>query len=134
VQWIIANALLGYEPGHDWVAATAFQDDRRQALAAKVRIGEHPGAVELWATGRALGNPDVPIEVVVRTKRGEFKKGMKYREILGCPDNPMSDKQLQEKFLRLTGRVVGRERAERLLEVSKDLTRVADIRHITSLY
>jgi 2-methylcitrate dehydratase PrpD len=134
VQWIIANALLGHEPGPDWVVATAFEDMRRQALAAKVRIGEHPGAVELWATGRALGNPEVPLEAVVRTKRGEFKKSMKYREILGSPDNPMSDGQLQEKFRRLTSRMIGSERAERLLVASRDLTGVADIRHVTALY
>ena len=134
VPWIIANALLGHESGPEWVLPEALNDERRHALADKVVIGEHPEAVAMWATGRALGNPDVPIEVVIKSSEGEYRKSMLYRQIRGSPENPMSDEELAAKFLRLAGRVRGSEAARALLDASKETSAVEDIREITARY
>ena len=134
VPWIIANALLGHESGPEWVLPEALNDEKRHALANKVVIGEHPEAVAMWATGRALGNPDVPIEVVIKSSDGEYRKSMLYRQIRGSPETPMSDGELAAKFLRLAGRVRGSEAARALLDASKETSAVEDIREITARY
>ena len=134
VPWIIANALLGYQSGPEWVTPEALQDVRRHDFTKKVVVGEHPEAVAMWATGRALGNPDVPIEVVIRARGAEFRKSMRYREIRGSPENPMSDTELEAKFLRLAGRVRGDEAARALLAASREISKAGDVRDVTAGY
>ncbi len=134
VPWIIANALLGHESGPEWVQPEALQDAQRHALAKKVVIGEHPEAVAMWATGKALGNPDVPIEVVIKANGAEFGKSMRYRQIRGSPENPMSDAELAAKFLRLASRVRGDDAARTLLDAAKEISTVEDVRDVTARY
>ncbi len=134
VPWIIANALLGYESGPEWVIPQALKDAHRHDLAKKVVIGEHPDAVSMWATGKALGNPDVPIEVVIKAKGKKFGRSMLYREIRGSPENPMSDAELEEKFLRLASRVRGNAAARTLLDATKEISAINNIRDVTAGY
>jgi 2-methylcitrate dehydratase PrpD len=134
VPWIVANALLGHQPGPDWVVPEAFLDERRQSMAGKVTVGEHPEAVAMWATGKALGNPDVPLGVEIKTNRGVLTKEMRYWQILGSPRNPMSQAQLDAKFLRLASRVIGAEKAHRLLAKTKRWHKIENVREISSLY
>ena len=52
---------------------------------------------------------------------------------LGTPDNPMSDPQLEEKFVGLAAPVLGRPRAEEIAATCWRLLDLADVREVANL-
>ncbi|RDH80418.1 MmgE/PrpD family protein [Mycolicibacterium moriokaense] len=52
---------------------------------------------------------------------------------LGTPDNPMSDKQLQDKFVGLASPVLGGDRAAQIAATCWRLTELADVREVANL-
>jgi 2-methylcitrate dehydratase PrpD len=52
---------------------------------------------------------------------------------LGTPDNPMTDRQLEEKFVALTGPVLGRARTDELAQVCWKLLELDDIQAVIEL-
>ena len=52
---------------------------------------------------------------------------------LGTPDNPMTDQQLEDKFLALAAPVLGRAGAERVAEMCWDILELDDVRTLLDL-
>ena len=52
---------------------------------------------------------------------------------LGTPDNPMTDRQLEDKFVALAAPVLGRPSTDELAQVCWKLLKLDDIRAVTDL-
>jgi len=51
----------------------------------------------------------------------------------GSPNNPMTEKDVENKFLNLSSRIVGREKALRIIEIVGKLEELDDLRRLTRL-
>ena len=51
----------------------------------------------------------------------------------GHPNNPLADDALEQKFRQLTGKVLDAERIERVIEITRRLDQLADVRALTEL-
>jgi len=73
-----------------------------------------------------------PATIKIRTTGGdEFSKTLVYPP--GHPHNPLLDAVLEEKFRRLTRRVLGAERAEKVIVLTRHLTDLPDVHELTNL-
>ena len=52
---------------------------------------------------------------------------------LGTPDNPMTDQQLEDKFLALASPVLGRGCAQRVVETCWGILELGDVRTLVDL-
>ena len=82
-----------------------------------------------------VADPSLPRGVVAATV--VLKDGRTYKEIVeqptGSPERPMSDAQVEAKFRALTAEALSKDRAEKLLEASWQLEKIADIREVANL-
>jgi 2-methylcitrate dehydratase len=51
----------------------------------------------------------------------------------GHPKNPMNDSEVEEKFLRLTGKYLQKNRAKRILEAIWNLEKAKNVSNVVSL-
>ena len=94
-------------------------DRRLQALMERVRVVAQPEFVDWYPAG-------LPTRVTVRTTAGkEVVKQVDFP--LGHPRNPMSDREVEEKFRTLASGTLDRKRAGRLIEFVWQLDQVKDI-------
>jgi 2-methylcitrate dehydratase len=94
-------------------------DPRLHALMQKVRVVEQPDFTDWYPQA-------MPTRLAVRTATGrEFMKQVDFP--LGHPRNPMSDREVEEKFRTLAGRLLDRTRAGKVIEWIWRLDRLADV-------
>ena len=73
-----------------------------------------------------------PATIKIRTSRGdEFSKTLVYPP--GHPNNPLPDSVLEEKFRQLTRKVLGVERAEKVIALTRQLPELKDVHELTNL-
>jgi 2-methylcitrate dehydratase len=73
-----------------------------------------------------------PATIKIRTTGGdEFSKTLVYPP--GHPNNPMPDDVLEEKFRQLTRRILGAERAEKVIALTHQLPDLPDVHELTNL-
>ncbi len=88
-------------------------------LMHKIRVVPHPEFVGRYPES-------MPTRVTVKTASGkEYVKQVD--DPLGHPRNPMSDRQVEDKFLALAAKPLGRARARQVIELVWRLDRVKDI-------
>ena len=121
IPWSIANAVLGYEAGPDWLIESGFSDPRRSALARRVHVevSEHPKVNEM--------------DVVMEDGRS-FTKRIERKDYLGSPSNPMTREQVEGKFLRNASPMIGEARAAELVAAFDRLELLPGVSAVTSLY
>ncbi len=117
--YCVAVALL------DGTVTLASFDRKRLAdpdvhkLMHKIRVVPQPEFVGRYPES-------MPTRVTVKTASGkEYVKQVD--DPLGHPRNPMSDRQVEDKFLTLAAKQLGRARARRVIELVWRLDRVKDI-------
>ncbi|MGH7256594.1 MAG: hypothetical protein ACREI3_12560, partial [Nitrospirales bacterium] len=103
------------------------------------RLGD-PGLHDLMQKVRVVEHPDLrgwypeamPTRLAVRTVNGrEYVKQVDYP--LGHPRNPMSDREVEEKFRDLTSGKLDRTRAGKVIDCVWTLDRVKDIGELMPL-
>ena len=123
-QYIMGVAAVNGKIASDDILTDRRADPRIRAMIGRVRF---------------VGDPDLdpleaPAPAVVRvtltdgrsfTRRVEWPKGM--------PPDPMSRRELEDKFLELATTRIPRERAERLLELIEGLERIEDVGELAEL-
>jgi len=98
---------------------TKMADPERRALTRRVRL----------ATSESPYVNEVEISAGGETYRGRIRR----EDYLGSPRNPMSDEQLEAKFIRNASAVVGESQAKEMAALIGALEQVDDIRQLTRL-
>ena len=133
IPWAFAMAILGYEPGPDWLTAERLKDPKALALAKKVKLLELPKATQIWESGVKITN-EGPNEAEVVARGKVFKKTRTYGEAIGSSLNPMPMEHLQRKFKANAAPVIGQGQSEQLVDALSKLENQSDIRTITRLF
>jgi 2-methylcitrate dehydratase len=102
-----------------------WNDPRVKALMQRVKVTFDPELEKLYPAMR-------PVDIEVRTKAGKT-----FREKNNFPKgdfrNPLSDEEVQKKFLRLAQPVVGEARARQIIDTVMGLEGASDLRQLMSL-
>ena len=106
--------------GPDWLAAESLADPQRRDLARRVRL----------ETSESPYVNEVAITAAGKTYRGRIRR----EAYLGSPRNPMTQDQLEAKFIRNASVVVGEPRARNMVGVLSALEGIDDIRELTRLF
>ena len=109
---------------------TDFKDPEVLEVARNVSIAEMP---DLDSSGETPVRGDVKTPpLTVKTQDGTT-----YTEDLlpskGSPQNPMTDKELEEKFMGLAARVMPREQTVKIAATVRNLETIKDLRDLTEL-
>lgn len=104
-----------------------FRDPEVLALTERVRVeldpecdAEYMGSPQRW-----LG------KVAIRFTDGTVSEAKTFRR--GTPTNPLSDAEVEAKFLSLAVGAVGEQGARRIIEAVQDLENLASVRDLTKL-
>lgn len=121
IPWSVANAILGYEAGPDWLSSESLRDGPRKEMAKRVSVENS-------------GDPRVN-EVEIATKGGEtYSRRIERKDYLGSPVNPMSKSQIADKFARNASPVIGDEQTKRLIGMFNNLEELKDIGELNRLF
>jgi 2-methylcitrate dehydratase len=102
-----------------------MSDPALQALTQLVRVVEQPDFIGRYPQA-------IPTRVTVRTRSGkEYVQHVDYP--LGHPRNPMSDRDVEDKFCRLAAGHLDRTRAKKVIDLVWHLDEVKDISTLTPL-
>lgn len=138
LQWGLAMAALGYEPGRDWLSEERLRDPACLALASKVTIAEDDAAtketVEAKPTATKLVIEDIANEIEIVAGGNRYTMRKTISETLGSPTTPMSEDQVVAKFTAQAAPVVGEARAAEIAERSLALEHESDIGSLTALF
>jgi 2-methylcitrate dehydratase PrpD len=132
VQWTFAMALLGYEPGPEWLSHERLSDPMCRSLSSKVSIEQDPVGGAESSTSKLLADGySNEVEIVARGKHHTKRKTSK--ETLGSSGIPMSEEHLVRKFNAQTVPVIGQRKSEQLVQALLHLEEQDDIVHITEM-
>lgn len=127
LQCIVAMTALGVEPGPQWYITQRFNDPDVKGLAAKVKLEDDPQAEEMEITE---GKGRCSVKVVFTD--GTVKEAVS-RAIKGAPDNPMSEKDLQDKFYANTRALFPKSHLKRIMDTLLNLEKLPRISSLTTL-
>ena len=133
IPWAFTMAILGYNPGPEWLSEERLKDSEALALAHKVKVAELPLATRIWNSGITITN-EGPNEVEVTARGKVFKKRRTYGETLGSSLNPMPDEMLDRKFKANVTPILGEEQTAELAAMLWRLEDQNDVRNLTRLY
>jgi 2-methylcitrate dehydratase PrpD len=116
VPHAVAMTLLG-RPRRDWWLETNRTDPGVLALMDRVAVELDPAAQAEYATHRDSAR--IPAAVAVETARGAFHRS---RQVChGGPDDPMTWREIEEKFREQAEPVIGERRAAAVLGMVTEL-------------
>ena len=123
----VAMSIAGGEPGPGWYRNGRFKDPDIYELARKIKFVEDDEASKLWVKyGKLVSSAEIKTkDGKVRTANIEYPKGE--------PENPLTETELQHKFMTNTVGVLGQSKAEELRERLLHLEEVQDISALTCL-
>jgi 2-methylcitrate dehydratase PrpD len=124
IPFALAVALLNDRIGPDEVSDAHIHDPAILDLARKVRVTVDP-ELDRQFPAKTMAR------VTIRTHRGERQTSVEYPR--GNPENPLSDAELDAKFLSLTHDVIGEGRSHALRAVIRDLPQAGNILAFTEL-
>jgi 2-methylcitrate dehydratase PrpD len=109
IPFVVATALI-----HGTVRLSAFTDERLKdadirTLMSRIRLSVDPELDDCFPRRRAA-------HIVFTASNGQASCYLQPTR-KGDPEQPLTDKDLSEKFMELTSPVVGSERAQKLLQV-----------------
>ncbi|MDV3244023.1 MAG: MmgE/PrpD family protein [Nitrososphaerales archaeon] len=125
LPYIVATALLDGKVENSSYSTRKLTDERTLGLARRVAVTEDTRLTELYLD-RGMGN-----RITVRMKGG----GTLTAESVvprGHPGNPMSDEEVESKFMSLTRKSLGNERARRAIDLIWALDESADLGRLIS--
>lgn len=116
LPYVIARALLDGKMGLEQFSQKKINDARIQSLMKKIEIRAdqkmtqaYPAALPIRIRVREASHGE-PIEEVVETPRGHYK-------------NPMTDREVEEKFIRLASKVLSTAKQSRIIDICRNLER-----------
>ena len=122
LQYILAAALLdgrlSFAAAHDYERMT---DSRLLAVKSRIKLELDPELTH--ARPRRQG-------IVEFHTRDHRMLRVHVKSVRGTADNPMSDREVEDKARDLVEPVLGNEKCEKLLALVKDLELVADVREL----
>ncbi|MBI4277499.1 MAG: MmgE/PrpD family protein [Armatimonadetes bacterium] len=117
----VAGKVLGRTDRFDWMLTTSLSDPDLLRMADRVTYEEDEEHERLFQTVRQCG-----ATVTIRTPRGEFTATVPHA--WGSPPRPISDADLERKFVHLAGPVLGDDRARGVAALVWRLESVGDVR------
>ena len=125
LQYILSVALL--DGGLTFAAAHSYERMKDpNVLAVKSRIKLELDPALTHARPRRQGI------VEVHTRDGRTLR-VHVKSVRGTADNPMNDKEVEDKARDLVAPVLGSEKCEKLLAVVKNLEQVEDVRELSAV-
>lgn len=126
VPHAVAMTLLG-RPRPDWWLEANRTDPDVLALIDRVTVELDDAAQAEYAQNR--NSARIPSTVAVETVRGTFERSRKVCR--GGPDDPMTWREIEEKFRELAEPVIGGRRAAAVLQMVAELEAVGSIDELT---
>ncbi len=123
----VAMSIIGGQPGPDWYKTNRFKEQDVRELARKIKLVDDPEAAELWVQhGRLVCKAEVKL------KDGQTKQSfIEYPK--GEPENPLTEEQLQDKFIANAKGILGQKKAEELAHILlhlEDVRQIPDLSHL----
>ena len=122
--YAVSAALVDGQAFIPQFAPERLSDPQINELAARVRVRTDDRFTSLYPRQWASG-------VEVQAKGKSY-----YAEVIGAkgdPVNPLSDRELEDKFRSLSGTVLSAEKQDALISAIRDLENAADIQTITGI-
>jgi 2-methylcitrate dehydratase PrpD len=124
LQYILSAALL--DGGLTFAAAHDYQrmkDPRLLAVKSRIKLDLDPELTHARPRRQGI--------VEVYTKDGRTLR-VHVKSVRGTADNPMSDREVEDKARDLVAPVLGSEKCERLLALVKNLERLENVRDLSA--
>lgn len=125
LPYCVAMALLDGEVTQASFAASRLRDPAVKEIMRKVAVVEAPDLSAMYPEG-------APGRVTILMRSGEIHLA-ETRYPTGHEKNPMTDSEIERKFVELCAGRLGAERRQRLIETLWQLERVQDVRTVTAL-
>jgi len=119
----VAMAILGGEPGPDWYITGRFQDQDVRELAKKVKFFPDPEADDVFVKYGLI-----QCTAKIKTKTGKLVTGQCVY-MKGEPENPLSDAELERKFLANSVGILGQKQARQLMASLRCLSKAGQDLH-----
>ena len=126
VPHAVAMTLLG-RPRPDWWLEANRTDPDALALMDRVTVELDEAAQAEYAQHR--NSARIPATVIIETARGTFERTRKLCH--GGPDEPMTWREIEEKFRELAEPVIGGRRAAAVLQMVTELEAVGSLDELT---
>lgn len=131
IFYAVARALIDRKMGLAQFTDEKVQDSQVRELMKRVKVEILPGYGKDDG-GAGVNSIAAPAIVEIRTKDGrEHSRHIKYYK--GDPNRPLSEEDVAAKFRDCAETVLTSDRAERVLEMMRDLENLADIRELATL-
>lgn len=125
IPYVVSVALIKGSPAVEDFEEKGIRDHKLLEFARKVKL-----AVDAEVTPFFPANE--PSKVTVKLKNGKsYSKTVICSR--GTPNNPMSNTELETKFLSFASRVIPRKRAEEAIQLIRDLDTLGSIKELSSL-
>jgi 2-methylcitrate dehydratase len=122
IPYLIVAALVDGEVSEKTFSPERYRDPQILSLLKKLTLREDPTYTEDWPN-------TFHCRIVVKGRSGQqwvrYKKNHK-----GHPANPMTDVEIEEKFLKLTHKMLSSKQAKSALELMWHLEKIDDINKI----
>jgi len=125
LPYIVGMALLEGKIDNSTYSEKKFRDPKILDFLKKITVVEDKTLSSMYP--EAVAN-----RVTVKLSSGKaVSKQVDYHK--GHPKNPMSDQDVEYKFLRLTSRILDKNRARRILDSAWNLEKVKDVSKVVSM-
>jgi len=125
LPYIVGMALLEGKIDNSTYSEKKFRDSNILDFLKKITVVEDKTLSSRYP--EAVAN-----RVTVKLSSGKVvSKQVDYHK--GHPKNPMSDKEVEEKFHRLTRKILGKDHARRILDATWNLEKAKDVSKVISM-
>ena len=125
LPYIVGMALLEGKIDNSTYSEKKYRDPKILDFLKKITVVEDKALSSMYPEA-------VPNRVTVKLSSGKVvSKQVDYHK--GHPKNPMSDQDVEEKFHRLTRKILDKTRARRILDAVWNLERAKDVSKVVSM-
>ena len=125
LPYIVGMALLEGKIDNSTYSQKKYRDPKILDFLKKITVVEDKALSSMYPEA-------VPNRVTVKLSSGKVvSKQVDYHK--GHPKNPMSDQDVEEKFHRLTRKILDKTRARRILDAVWNLERAKDVSKVVSM-
>jgi len=124
LPYVVSAALLDGDIGHRQFTKRRIKDPVLRGLMRKIIVHEKPELTRSYPRA-------IPNQVTIKTGNDELTERVDYPR--GHWKNPMSDVEVEEKFIRQASAVVSPDQAEEILEKVWSLEKVNSIKKLMGL-
>ncbi len=122
LPYVVAVALMDKKLDINSYKEERLRDKETLDLMKSIKVHEDKEFTKLFDEGGTVNASD--IKIVLKDGKTIYEKQLYSK---GHPRNPMTDQEIEEKFIRLTRRFVGDQKAEFIMETIWNLENVKNI-------